>query len=80
LLSALAKPATVAVSASFPIEALGDDRFYRHSLLHPLLDELATISRAYLVTGLSTLQARAIAEQVERVSNQRASTASESTF
>jgi hypothetical protein len=92
LLSALAKHMTVAVSATFPIETLRHNQVQRHALEHPLLDELATIASAHLVTGLSPPQQALVTQQVARLSDhsldhssnhsldQEDATASESTF
>jgi hypothetical protein len=81
LLSALAKHLTVAVSGSFPIQTLqSHDQVFSHSLRHPLLDELGSVASALLVTGLSATQQTLVIRQVERLSTQWGSTASESTF
>jgi uncharacterized membrane protein affecting hemolysin expression len=80
LLSALAKQTTVAVSGSFPLDALREDQLRRQPLQHPLLDELQTIPNAHLVTALSPAQQVLVTQQVRRLTDQRGSTASESTF
>lgn len=80
LLSALAKHMTVAVSGSFPLETLRHGQVHGHPLQHPLLDELATVPSAHLVTGLPPAQQALVTQQVERLSDHRGSTASESTF
>ncbi|MFP6836601.1 MAG: hypothetical protein VB948_10925 [Pseudomonadales bacterium] len=80
LLSALAKQTTVAVSGSFPLDALREDQLHRHPLQHPLLDELHTVPYAHLVAALSPAQQALVSQQVRHLSDQWGSTASESTF
>ncbi|MCZ6710740.1 MAG: hypothetical protein O7B25_10280 [Gammaproteobacteria bacterium] len=79
-LSALAKHRTVAVSGSFPLDTLRDDQLHRQPLQHPLLEELHTVPKAYLVAALSPAQQALVTQQVRHLSDQWGSTASESTF
>ncbi|MCZ6855793.1 MAG: hypothetical protein O7G86_17915 [Gammaproteobacteria bacterium] len=80
LLSALAKYKTVAVSEQFFKRILRNERLISKRLDNPLLEELTTTEACHLLTGLTRAYADLIDLQVERLSAQRDSTASESTL
>lgn len=82
LLSAVARPNTLAVSDTLYSSVLHPERMQIVAMENPLLNQLeSTDSRAWLVTGLTEVHARQLQEQARELGyDSAASTPSESTF
>jgi hypothetical protein len=82
LLSAVARPNTLAVSDALYRSVQHPERMQATPLDNPLLNQLeSTDSRAWLISGLAELQARQLQEQARELGYEPAvSTPSESTF
>lgn len=82
LLSALAKPATLAASSVFSACLdRGGELVERTVIEHPLLEELATVGPdSVLITALSAPQQDLVQHQAAHLAGHRPATASESTF